>query len=355
MRTLYHMTPAENKNIPKYINKMKGIVNQINSMKSPFKISDEQFAEVLMQSLPVDWEPFIDKLFSSDHITDHVPKLNIVHFQCQIKNKYLRKIGQSSDEALLTTQTSHQANLSFAKPGNFGKKNRSGVLKAFFCKNCKWKNHATDQCSFLGKERCTNCDHFGHRTLKCYQDSKTKHIMQNQVSNDTDVHPNKKVKYKAHAAEEEQQGEMSAQFIEENINVDYPVTNEENYVGTSKSEVQNNPSYNEEEDFGLIDPSDMKDENVFYTDNGNATHVIYIVCLSNSETTLYVFNQRDLFSNYHPIHNTYVGSISGTETRMHGRGTIKLLMEQNICKRTINLCDVLHVPDCRYNLISLGR
>ena len=68
MCTLYHMTPAENKNIPKYINKMKGIVDQINSMKSPFKISDEQFAGVLAQSLPVDWEPFVDKLFPSVYI-----------------------------------------------------------------------------------------------------------------------------------------------------------------------------------------------------------------------------------------------------------------------------------------------
>ena len=144
MRTLYHMTLAENENIPDYINKMKGLVDLINSMKSPFKISDEQFAGVLAQSLPTDWKPFVDKLFPTDIITDHAPKLNIIHFQRQIKDEYFRKIGQSSDEALITAQAPHQSNMAYAKPNTFGKRNWTGTLKALFCNCCKRKNHATD-------------------------------------------------------------------------------------------------------------------------------------------------------------------------------------------------------------------
>ena len=51
------------------------------------------------------------------------------------------------------------------------------------------------------------------------------------------------------------------------------------------SKVQNIPFYNEEEDLGLVDLSDIEEKNVFYTDNSNVTCRIYIMCLANSGTT----------------------------------------------------------------------
>ena len=66
---------------------------------------------------------------------------------------------------------------------------------------------------------------------------------------------------------------------------------ENNYVGTSKIEkVDKGNSKMMFDNNGLVDPSDMEEDHIFYTDNGNVTCVIYIVCLVDSGTTSHVFN-----------------------------------------------------------------
>jgi hypothetical protein len=73
MRTFYTMRAAEDENIPEYINKMKTIVDEINAMKSRFKVDDITYAGVLAQSLPATWNPFIDNLFHGDFTEDEDP------------------------------------------------------------------------------------------------------------------------------------------------------------------------------------------------------------------------------------------------------------------------------------------
>jgi hypothetical protein len=58
---------------------------------------------------------------------------------------------------------------------------------------------------------------------------------------------------------------------------------------------------------------------------------------------------------YHQLNNVYIEGVGGTKTRAHGKGTIRVLAEMKSGKCTIKLNDVLHVPECKHNLISLGR
>lgn len=140
--------------------------------------------------------------------------------------------------------------------------------------------------------------------------------MNDQMPYNTKKCPNKKGKFKAHIVEENESEDISAQFIEEEIiNIHASTYNKENYIETLKNKKNDKgTSKMEFKDDGWVDPSDIEKNHIFYTDNGNATYMIYIVCFANSGTTSYIFNQHNLFTNYHPIYNTFVGSVSRTKT-----------------------------------------
>jgi hypothetical protein len=49
----YTTKASEDENIPEYINKMRTTIDDINNMKTIFKISNITYAGTLAQSLPV--------------------------------------------------------------------------------------------------------------------------------------------------------------------------------------------------------------------------------------------------------------------------------------------------------------
>ena len=72
----------------------------------------------------------------------------------------------------------------------------------------------------------------------------------------------------------------------------------------------------------LYNISDNEDCVSFYENDDDLS--LYVKCLANTGTTSHVFNDIDLFTDYRPIVNTYIGGVGGTKTRAHGRGTIRL-------------------------------
>ena len=80
MKEFYHMELGPNNNLPDYMNKMKNLVNQINAIKTPFKISDITYAGILAQSLPKNYKAFVDKLFPINLKSDVIPELSVVQF-----------------------------------------------------------------------------------------------------------------------------------------------------------------------------------------------------------------------------------------------------------------------------------
>ena len=102
MHKLYNMHVAEDEDILKYINKMKSMVEEINSRNDPdLEINDKTFSSVLMQSLPARWDQFVDSLHHANHQgRGPIPMLNIVHLMHNLKDECYRHGGRKSDEDL---------------------------------------------------------------------------------------------------------------------------------------------------------------------------------------------------------------------------------------------------------------
>jgi hypothetical protein len=337
MRTFYSMRASEDENIPDYINKMKTLVDDINNTKTIFRINDITYAGVLTQSLPATWDTFINKLYLGVSNDKHSTQSSIVHFHRELKDEYYHRIGCKEDKALQMTQ---QSNLSVTKKTLLANRISGKKGPNLYCTNCKKDNHTTNKCRHLSKALYTICNRFGHKTSNCYnnenrdRNNKKKCYTRdnNKLGRDFDNRPSKKGKYKQSSQVAEADKEMSAVFIEEN----------------------KIPSNYEEDEYGLIEPFGYND-NVNYAENNSMIRDCYIECLVDSKTTSHIFNKRALFTDYRPLNNVYVGGVGGTKTCTHGKGTIHVLAEMKSGKCTIKLNNVLHVPECKHNLISLGR
>jgi hypothetical protein len=109
-------------------------------------------------------------------------------------------------------------------------------------------------------------------------------------------------------------------------------------------------SHKEEETFRFYKESDCVS-----ISNNEINSPLYIKCLSNSSTMPHVFSKHNLFIDYQPLDGVSIGEVGMEKTHTHGKGTIKLIVKHDNCICTIMLHNVLYVPECKYNLISLKR
>jgi hypothetical protein len=103
-----------------------------------------------------------------------------------------------------------------------------------------------------------------------------------------------------------------------------------------------NPPNNEEEMYKFYEASDIEDY-VSFSENDNLLP-LYIECLPDSGSTSHVFHQHDMFTDYRSTDNITVGGVGGNRTRVHGKGSVKLIAEHDNRRCAITLQDVLHVP-----------
>jgi hypothetical protein len=90
MRTLFTMRAKDDDDIPQYINNMKTVIEQINTMDTVFKIDDMMHTAALAQSLPASWDHFINNIFHVDRVGEPMQSISIVLFERLIKNEYCR-------------------------------------------------------------------------------------------------------------------------------------------------------------------------------------------------------------------------------------------------------------------------
>ena len=365
------MTVADDENIPDHINCMRAIIEQINTMKIHyFKISKITYAGILMQSLLASWDPFIDSLFRFNYHSDNdtIPKLSIVQFKRTLKDEYFRRLGHSDDRALLGI-TPHLALAVSKKASLANHLSSQRQTSNMYCNNCKKKNHTTDQCCHLGKPLCTNCSKFGHITADCWRDDKKKQGpskgSKSGYSNEKDPCISKKSKFKKSNLAEEEESAMCIEDLDNNSTVNDPVSisDEDNLsiVGNPSNVeeakvVVEKSSVVEDKNFNFYEPFDAEEVVHYFDESDNDMMCpMYVNCLADTDTTSHVFNECDLFTDYRPIDDTYVSGVRGTRTRTHGRGTVKVLAKTNSRQRMIKFKDALHIPECKHNLISLGR
>jgi len=83
--------------------------------------------------------------------------------------------------------------------------------------------------------------------------------------------------------------------------------------------------------------------------------LIYYDWLADSAATTHITHQREAFTTYKQIPDVPIAGVGGAEAHAIGKGTIKLISECNGHTYVLELQDVLHVPNNRNNLLSLGR
>jgi hypothetical protein len=332
LRMLYSMRAAEDEDILEFINKMKTLIADINAMHDDdLGVNDKTFSGILMAALPPTWDQFVDSLHQARaNGGAPVPRLNIVQLIRHIKDEYYHRVGHKDDKALHGKQ---QSNIAVTKSNTLANRISNKDGSSLYCKCCKKSNHCTDDCRHLGKALCDNCGRFGHNTDTCWQDGKQKRKRddntQNKQNERKDNRPQKKGKWSNVVDEEE-----SAVSIEQGASIE-------------------NPPNNEEEMYKFYEASDIEDY-VSFSENDNLLP-LYIECLPDSGSTSHVFHQRDMFTDYQSTDNITVGGVGGNRTRVHGKGSVKLIAEHDNRRCAITLRDVLHVPECKQNLISLGR
>jgi hypothetical protein len=186
MRTLYHMSAKEDQDIPEFMNEMKNLIEQINSMNTHFKINDITYAAILAQSLPDSWDNCVDNLLRNVTKGDG---FSIVQFRRALKDEYVQRTGRNNAEALIGNA---QSNMALTKKKPLGEHISNGSSDNLFCKLCKKRNHSTDDCRHLGKPLCDNCKRFGHMTADCWNDNKRKRDYKDSANHNKDKRPNKK-------------------------------------------------------------------------------------------------------------------------------------------------------------------
>ena len=67
------------------------------------------------------------------------------------------------------------------------------------------------------------------------------------------------------------------------------------------------------------------------------------------------FADRSMFTTYETIHSRPIKGIGGSQVQPMGRGTVALCCEVAGKRVTVNLPNVLHVPDMGVNLLSVGK
>jgi len=103
----------------------------------------------------------------------------------------------------------------------------------------------------------------------------------------------------------------------------------------------------------------LNDDEEYYNfdvvDTDNDEQLIYYDCLADSATTSHITNCQDIFTTYEKIKDITIGRVGKKTAHTCGWGTV--VLESHCASHIygIQLQNVLHVPETKNNLISLGR
>jgi hypothetical protein len=198
------------------------------------------------------------------------------------------------------------------------------------CGHCGKANHPTDKCYFLGKTKCGMCGKFSHATKDCW--GKKRKLSDGEASAST----SKKAKVEeTHAVAED----TIDPFID-------TVDGEDSIFATE-----------DDQPTGTIVLSDLEnnfDSTACNSEKSNETLDVY-EWLADSATTSHVANKREVFTEYTPQSHATVGGVGNTKVSAKGRGTVLLEASCDGHKYNLRLEHVLHIPENKNNLLSLGR
>ena len=78
--------------------------------------------------------------------------------------------------------------------------------------------------------------------------------------------------------------------------------------------------------------------------DANNHRLIYYDWLADTATTSHITHQREAFTDYTPMGNSFITGVGGKEAIIMGRGTVELKSTCNNTEYILPLENVLHVP-----------
>jgi len=196
------------------------------------------------------------------------------------------------------------------------------------CHHCSLTGHLVSQCKFLRQNRCRKCNHFRHDADQCLQPQ--------MQSSDLKRKGNYTTGNSSKCARTE-------------------VQNTKTEGGSSQSaNVAVHDEQNEAEDGPIDVLSDAESEIISpcVRSQNNKPFDLYD-WLADTGTTSHITHRRDAFAMYELILKLKVSGIGGVQSFVIARGTVFLQAECDGTRCTLQLHNVLHIPENSNNLLSL--
>jgi hypothetical protein len=237
------------------------------------------------------------------------------------------------------------------------------------CKHCKRTNHKTADCLFKNNVSCEKCGKIGHLTSNCWSNNPRQtsgNTAKAQSSGNTNSAGKARAEQTASIVEvpEKTSGWDGTFSTAEKLTtiVEQPIIEaKEQSTKDIPAKLVEPLTQNDDEliDFLTDDEEDMKEFRKTYQSvcdsYANKKAASLYEWLADSATTSHVANRQEFFAEYKPQSGASVSGVGNTTVTVEGRGTVILESECEGLKHVLRLQNVLHIPNNKNNLISLGR
>jgi len=373
LHTLMNTIAAEDNNITKHLTKLKLSWDQLSLFSDDnYHVSKFLFKHIIALSLPESWDNFTDQFVAGQlDLVDTDPRkhIDMQQFIGIIKQEHKRRQSRKPaasklpEQALLSLgRDTSRLPLASRISSNANSQNRASSLQ-MCCRICNCDNHAISKCLYKGKPKCTLCGNFGHSNSDCWDADPSKRPQGNGGRRNR-YRPTKRARQEANNANNSEQANDAE--IQEHVafNIEHAETDD----GEETAAIVADESNVVEEPMVLIadnDKSGIVDDDTYDGEYYNFNHVpssdemdirlIYYDWLADSAATTHITHQHNAFITYEIIPEVPISGVGGLKTHAIGQGRVNLQSECDGKTYILELHNVLHVPDNRNNLLSLGR
>lgn len=172
---LLHTIADEDTNVGDHLMNMKRCWEKINLISNDnFKLPDLFFKVIIALSLPSSWDAFTNPFVRSVQGEEEKDPKKLMFSQ-----EFIGILKEESTWCQGCAQM-ESTNQVFGNKSNLIKRLGVSLAKGkcapattecMFCCNCRWHNHNTPKCHYLGADKCNQCGHFGHLGKHCWRRS----------------------------------------------------------------------------------------------------------------------------------------------------------------------------------------
>ena len=311
-RKLYGTRAKKSTDIPTHLNTMRQILETLHLMGDD--ITDREYKNALMQSLPRSWEQFLT-IYTQPGTTASDLTSYELHAILLEEDRHRKDEPNEEDEEDEKRIARESENALTARLGVNRRKLMDRISGGKRCLFCKRPGHLERDCRHKTK-KCTNCSKMGHMKETCWspgggQAGKGPFRRRGPVGS---------------------RGKVSANIVED---ADTTESNEDMPM--------EDVAFTAQDEFEYV-PNDEPDDRLSWYD-----------WLVDSGTTSHVTKIRSAISDYVPLKSRRIMGISNDSLEAVGQGTVELV--NNIGNKSVHfkLKDVLYVPRATNNLVSLSR